>query len=134
MTTIYLAARFSRFDELNQYRDELRDRGHIVRARWLDGGHEWSGVPDEDIPPESVVRFAHEDIEDINDAEVVICFTEPARSGPARGGRHFEAGYAYRAGKRIIVVGHRENVFYTLPDITFVTDWDSALMELEAGS
>ena len=34
---VYLAARYSRRDELNGYADELRAAGHRVDARWLRG-------------------------------------------------------------------------------------------------
>ena len=56
---VYLAARFSRFDELNRYREELTDVGIAVTSRWLDGGHEWVGTPDDEIPVDELpqVRF-----------------------------------------------------------------------------
>lgn len=124
---VYLAGRFSRFEELNGYRAELEAAGIEVTSRWLLGAHEWVGTPDEEIPVERLAQFAVDDLEDIDAADVIVCFTEPPRSGPARGGRHFEAGYALAVGKDILVVGHRENVFYALPEITFAPDWESAL-------
>ena len=128
---VYLADRFSRFAELNGYRAELAAVGIEVTSRWLDGGHEWVGVPDDEIPVDQLQRFALEDIEDIHQAQVVVCFTEPSRSGPARGGRHFEAGYAYARGKTVVCVGHVENVFYALPKVPFFPDWESARTYLE---
>lgn len=126
MTHVYLAARFSRSAELLGYKAELERDGILVTSRWLLGGHEWSGVDDNDIPPECAHRFAREDIEDLKAADVVICFTEEPRSGNSRGGRHVEFGYALAIEKSIIVVGYRENVFYTLPEVLFVSDWDKA--------
>jgi nucleoside 2-deoxyribosyltransferase len=123
---VYLAARFSRLPELVAYADDLAEQGIEVTSRWLRGGHEWVGTPDEEIPVENNARFAREDIEDLMAADVVVCFTESARSGPARGGRHVEFGYALAMGKPVITVGHRENVFYCLPEVMFVETAEEA--------
>jgi hypothetical protein len=125
---VYLASRFSRLPELVEYAAELEATGKfVITSRWLRGGHDWVGTADEDIPVEHNARFAQEDLEDIDAADVIVCFTEPARSASARGGRHVEAGYAIARGMPILVVGHRENVFYCLPRVTFAPDWRSAV-------
>ncbi len=126
MTKVYLAARFSRLPELVGYERELALQGIPVTSRWLRGGHEFVGTPDEDIPVERQARFAQEDLEDIDRADVVICFTEALGAGPARGGRHVEMGYALARYKSLIVVGYRENVFCCLPHVTFADDWIDA--------
>lgn len=123
---VYLAARFSRLPELLGYKAELEASGITVTSRWLLGGHEWVGTPDEEIPVEHNARFAQDDIDDINAADVIVCFTESPRSGPARGGRHVEMGYAIAKGMPILTVGYRENVFYCLPSIAFADTWDEA--------
>ena len=124
--SVYLAARFSRRPELAGYADELAEHGIEVTSRWLRGGHEWSGTDDDALPPEVGARFAQEDIEDIDRADVVVCFTEPPRSGPSRGGRHVELGYAYALNKDIVVVGPIENVFCALPEMWRAPDWAAA--------
>jgi nucleoside 2-deoxyribosyltransferase len=137
MFKAYVAARFSRGDELSGYRDELEKLGVEVTSRWLNGGHEWVGTVDEDIPVEQQAIFAKEDLEDIDAAEVFICFTESPSSPYARGGRHVEFGYALAKKMPIVVVGHRENVFYCLPypQVAFVETWEEALVLLyEIGS
>lgn len=97
-----------------------------MSSRWLRGGHEWVGTADDEIPVQHLARFATEDLEDIDAADVLVCFTEPPRTGPARGGRHVEMGYALAKGKPIICVGHRENVFYCLPHLFFCDQWEDA--------
>jgi nucleoside 2-deoxyribosyltransferase len=129
---VYLAARFSRIDEMRECCAQLEARGFTVTSRWLNGGHEWEGTPDEAIPPDHAARFAIEDLDDIEAADILMCFTEPSRSGPSRGGRHVEAGYAIAKHKTVICVGHRENVFYCLPQIRFCTEFGEALSRLEA--
>lgn len=120
---VYLAARFSRKNEMLMVKEHLEERypGLIeVNSRWLTGEHEWIGVPDHEIPPEENARFAAEDLRDIENADVFVCFTEGEGSGFSRGGRHVEAGYALSLGKDLLVVGPRENVFYCLPNFHHV--------------
>lgn len=132
MLKVYLAARFSRFDELNVYKAGLAKLDVEVTSRWLNGGHEWVGTDDDVIPVERNAEFAQEDLDDVDEADVLICFTESARSGPARGGRHVEFGWALAKQKPIIVVGHRENVFYCLPQVQYCATWGEALEYLQA--
>jgi hypothetical protein len=129
---LYFAARFSRLPELIEYKHEIEalapalEAEVTVNSRWLLGGHEWVGTPDEEIPVEHNAGFAQDDIDDLMAADLIVCFTESPRSGPARGGRHVEMGYALAKGKPILTVGHRENVFYCLPDVAFVPTWGQA--------
>lgn len=145
---IYLAARYSRREELCAYRSQLRALGHSVQARWLDGKHQLSdkGAPIGDHGEELVegvddgstqvrnaelrAHFANDDWEDVTAAELVINFTEPPRSNASRGGRHVEFGIALAKGTRCIVVGHRENIFHWLPQVEFCATWEEALQAL----
>jgi hypothetical protein len=146
---IYLAARYSRREELCGYREQLQALGHDVQARWLNGGHQLSdtGIPigengealvegdgDESTNAQAGLRsaelrtkFAIDDWEDVNAAECVISFTEPPRSKANRGGRHVEYGIALANKARVIVVGYRENIFHWLPVVEFCPTWDDAL-------
>lgn len=141
---IYLASRYSRREELAAYRDQLSQLGFLVQARWLDGGHQISdaGAPigesgealvegDEGgTSLEAAVlrsKFAQDDWDDVNAAEIVISFTEPPRSRANRGGRHVEFGIALARGVRVIVVGYRENIFHWLPRVEFRRTWEEAL-------
>lgn len=141
---IYLAARYSRRLELCGYREQLRTLGHEVQSRWLDGGHQISdsGTPIGDYGEKIVeeggansaalrAKFARDDWEDVTSAEVVISFTEPARSAASRGGRHVEFGIALFSEARCIVVGYRENIFHWLPQVEFFGTWEQCLAELK---
>lgn len=130
--SVYLAARFSRIEEMRDRRNDLSKLGIRVTSRWLNGGHEWEGTPDDLIPPAEAARFAREDLEDIHAADVMIAFTEPPRSNASRGGRHIEAGFALAMNKPLIVVGYRENVFYCLPQVLFFPDWPAAIEMIRA--
>lgn len=97
---IYLAARYERRTELAGYADRLRKLGHVVTSRWLAGNAE--------LP---VAAQAEMDLADIDEAEVVVSFTEPP-GVYSRGGRHVEFGYALARGKSLVIVGPAENIFH----------------------
>src|SRR3990167_6344379 len=127
---IYLAARYSRREELLSYKADLEAAGHTVPARWLLGEHQaHDGALEVEAATESmpaVARlFAEEDVEDLRAADLLIAFSEPPRSGNSRGGRHVEFGMALAWGKPIIVVGPAENVFHTLPVVRRWPTWDA---------
>ena len=149
---IYLAARYSRREELCRYRSELEAHGFTVKARWLNGEHQLAndgtpvgesgealveGVlrsgevlsPNEQSERAAQLRtsFALDDWEDVNAADCVISFTEAPSSTANRGGRHVEYGIALANNARVIVVGHRENIFLWLPHVEFCATWPDAL-------
>lgn len=138
---IYLASRYSRREELCGYRTQLESIGHTVTARWLNGLHQINdaGVPvaddgmtklvrDEDESTEVKVismraKFAREDYDDVMSADMLIAFTEKPRSELTRGGRHVELGVAIGAGKIVIVVGPRENIFCWMDTVLHFDNW-----------
>ncbi len=145
---IYLAARYSKREELCGYRAELESLGHIVTSRWLNGKHQISdsgkpigdhgealveGDAGGDSPEAAALRrsFAEEDMADVAGAECIISFTEPPRSNASRGGRHVEFGLAIGLNiGRFITVGYRENLFHWLPGVEFYPDWETAKFHL----
>ena len=129
---IYLAARWSRREELKGYALQLADAGHEVVSRWLyDERRLEIGAPVEQGRP-----FARGDLFDLHRTECLIAFTEePGKAGGRnRGGRHVEFGIALgrRPHIRLMVVGHRENVFHYLAQVEFFEAWPAALQALTA--
>ena len=128
---VYLAARYSRREELCRYRDHLAEIDWTVTSRWLNGNHQ---VADDGMTlpgtREEARRFCMEDLEDIDRAQLLIAFTEPPRSTASRGGRHVELGYALGRGMAVMVVGHQENVFCCHPLVEYFVDWESAVSQL----
>jgi hypothetical protein len=104
---IYLAARYSRRDEMAQKADWLKDKGYKITSRWVYGGEE--GLSRKDI--------AILDYDDVIAADTIILFTEPKGSYNRGGGRHTEFGIAYEADKECFVVGEDEQVFVNLPGV-----------------
>jgi nucleoside 2-deoxyribosyltransferase len=60
---------------------------------------------------------AQVDLDDVDDCDIFVFFSEDPLSGVPRGGRHVEFGYALAKGKRIAVIGPEENTFHYLSQI-----------------
>lgn len=104
---IYLAARFSRLEEMRKYAEELIEDGHEITSSWNFGGEE--GLTFTDI--------ALLDVKDVLSADAVVSFTEPYGSSNPGGGRHVEFGVALATKKKLFIVGEREQVFHWWPTI-----------------
>jgi len=123
---IYLAARYSRREELLRYAADLEERGYTVTSRWLQGSHQIDDVGlSVEAKREERERFAREDWEDLKGADACISFTEVLRTSNSRGGRHVEFGGALAFGQTVIVIGPRENVFHCLAQVKLFPDWES---------
>ncbi len=157
---IYLASRYSRREELCGYREILQAAGHVVTSRWLNGKHQITddGQPIGDAG-EALVEgdsgsqsakaakmrreFANEDMKDVCECDVIICFTESPRSTASRGGRHVELGIVIGLnianGDRftgeeiisIVIVGPRENLFHWIPVAYRFDTFDAAMQHIE---
>jgi nucleoside 2-deoxyribosyltransferase len=128
---IYRASRYSRAPQLRAFRSQLERLGHTVTSRWIDGGHELTKEGSREADHADGIRFAQEDWEDLLAADCVVSFTEEPRKTTTRGGRHVEFGAALALGKRVVVIGWRENVFHTLPQVEFCADERAAFLLLE---
>lgn len=117
--TVYLAARYSRKEEIKSKSLILKELGIGVTSNWLDEPASNNGL--------GSGKAAIQDIEDIQKADEFILFSESPTELHVRGGRHFETGYAYGIGKRITIVGPKENTFHFLKDITIFNTWEEFL-------
>lgn len=104
---VYLAALFSARPDIAIVADRMKAAGVEVTARWVYGGEE--GLTREQI--------AVLDLEDIDAADTVVSFTHPRGTLTSGGGRHVEFGYGLAKGKKLILIGHRENVFHDYPGV-----------------
>ena len=121
---LYLAASYSRKEEIRKIADELIAMGFKVRARWL-------YEPDAQLSPSTRYEFlrsrAEIDVEDVMACEVLVRFSDDL-SAPtvpshlATGSRMFEMGLAWANSKPVVVVGGNQCVFDYLNSITHVKD------------
>lgn len=125
MTAYYLAARFSRWGEMQGVRDVLTALGHTVTSRWIDlhGGDQLESATHQQLndDPGAVAHFGVHDLQDIDAADTLLSFT--SADGGGKGGRHIEHGYALGRGIPVVVIGPRENIFHTLPSVEWYPDW-----------
>ena len=133
---VYLAARYSRREELLGYRRQLEALGIEVSSRWLLGQHQ---ATDEQLyaAPHTpggrwATQIASEDFADVMAADTLIAFSEAPRSTRTRGGRHTELGVALGAGKRTIVCGPIEQIFCALPQVEHYLSWPALYAALRA--
>jgi nucleoside 2-deoxyribosyltransferase len=113
---VYIAAKFEQQAEVCDKATELEHLGMEVTSRWR--------FEDGTIP---LAACAQMDLDDVKDADVLLLLTSGGKSG---GGKHVETGYAIALGKRVIMVGPKENVFHNLPVITIYDRWEQAIDEL----
>lgn len=113
---IYLAARYSRREEMKALATALRLSGFTVTSRWLYESNPLNTQLGDD-PPAFYQETALLDLLDIDTADAILFFAEDPLIGTPRGGRHVEFGYALARGKRCIVIGGAENIFHYLPNV-----------------
>lgn len=129
----YLAARFSRAEEMQEYRDALVALGHDVTSRWIDGGArrpEFKGRSFQDVSE----IVAVEDLEDLAKSDAVLSFTGNGKSTkkkPPKGGRHVEFGAGLALNKWSVVIGEPEHAFHWLPNVERYASFEEFLDSLE---
>ena len=112
---------------LVEVRGALARIGVGTTSRWLNGHH---GIDFDAISGEERGRFAQEDLDDLDAADTFVLWNPRHHHRGGRGGRHVETGYALAHGKRVILVGERENVFHYLPEVEVVKDFPSLVERL----
>lgn len=122
---IYLASRYDRRFQMLGVTSILMRAGHVVTSRWIEGRGEGPEVE------------AAEDIADVLRADCLLSFTEEPTehvTWAARGGRHVEFGVALATGKRLCVIGPRENVFHYLPRVEVFRGLDEFVAQVASES
>lgn len=115
---IYLAATYGQMLEMCDVAAKLREAGHEVTSRWIDGMEEG----------QTKEYGAKMDLADIDFADIVLSYTLPPKTSHTGGGRHVEFGYGYATGKRMILVGQKgEHIFHYLPNVEHYENLDEAL-------
>jgi hypothetical protein len=132
----YFAGAYARRAELvgRAMELEMGVAGAFVTSSWLanDETPADAGFSAGDLVGDRVAEawsFAHEDLADLAESQVIVSFTGQGE----RGGRHVEHGYAMAFRElshplfRLIVVGPREHVFHCHPDTEVYADFAAFL-------
>lgn len=115
---VYLAAPYAEMKLMRGWAEKLARAGHICTAKWIRGDEE--GV--------SLNAAAQMDLDDIDEADVVISLTLPKGTMFSSGGRHVEFGYGLAKGKSMIIIcADRENVFHHLARVRRFDSIDEAI-------
>lgn len=124
---IYLAAHFSRREELIGYANTLELSGYGLACRWLftDERAYHPGLPAAET--ESIARRCYEDV---LESDLLLAFTEPFGTKATGGARHAEFGIALCAGKRVWIVGEREHALHSHPGVMVFATWAEAMESL----
>jgi hypothetical protein len=119
---IYLSASYPRKHELRGYANRLIGLGQEITSSWLDEPEYGDDGVSMTVGP-NYCELAARDCVDIDRSNAFVAFTEPP-SGPPRGGRHVEFGYAIAKNKALFVINHRENAFHHMPNVLFFDDFE----------
>lgn len=106
---IYFAGRYRDAAVFRHMGDGLREMGHQIVSSWIYTNRR-AGRNFEDISDEEKATIAQEDVDDVLSCDVLVLLS----SDGGRGGKHVEFGIAIGAGKRICVLGQKQNVFHWL--------------------
>lgn len=118
---VYIAGRYPKLKELAEEAKKYVTEGISVTSSWLDDNE--VGMSFEDI--------AIQDLKDVDDADVLVLYTEPYGTPVPGGGRFVEMGYALGKGKQVVLVGPLENVFHWHPLITSFPNTYTAIRYLK---
>ena len=91
-------------------RDAVIALGHSITSHWIEDPEFGAKKSD---PEAHYKKWSVLDEQDVRDCDELILLTEPGQY--SMGGRHTETGMAIALGKRVNVVGGRENVFHRHP-------------------
>lgn len=103
--TVYVAASWYAREYVRRVTAALRANGIDCTNNWMDR---------EAFTPGEKVACALSDLSEVQAAEAVLLLNEQESSA---GGMHFESGYAFAKGKRLMIVGRGQSVFHFLPGI-----------------
>jgi nucleoside 2-deoxyribosyltransferase len=124
---VYLAAGFSRKNEIAEKSQELENLGIKIVSTWTNDSEElddkiYDCQSSEDFC--TLSELARKDENEIKRCDALVLFTQSPKIPFYRGGRMDEAGFARALGKTILVCGPRENLFHYLPEINQFNTWE----------
>lgn len=95
-------------DEARAVAKIMSEAGHTITSRWLEEDFSKTGQYT-DADKESVANI---DVEDVKSCDAMVFIASPRR---VAGGKFVEAGIAIGLGKKVHILGHRENILMWHP-------------------
>lgn len=145
---IYIAARYGRRLEMKRHAEELKMIGHKVVSTWVfeDNDAVDAQFRSSRDASRAAQGFAEKNLDQIDECDIFVCFTEAPEGGPeVGGGRHVELGYAiasklgaeaeeFGSDMDIILIGPPENLFCHFAWMRRFLYWPDALVSIGAAS
>jgi len=121
---IYVASYYDTKERIKPFVAKLKDIGHVITSSWTEEPHE----TDEDVGLTDGLRkyYAWRDLEEVEDAELLLLDTFDVNP---RGGREFEAGYAFGLGLEVWLIGPERSIFHKYLRVRFES-WPEAIRAL----
>jgi hypothetical protein len=119
--SVYIAAPFPLREIARDVCRYLQINGCDITASWLF----IDDMPDAD-------PAARLDLADVDRAQVLVLINPLKWKQDGTGGRHTEFGYAMAAGKRLVILGARTNLFHHRSDVELVDDVPAWIVRLRA--
>jgi len=128
----YFASRYSDHPLMRQRRNELLaawPESEVV-SRWIDahGGTIQQSFTQGILNTEMDMVWAtggHPDVLDVMACDILVSFGH--KEGGGQGGRHVEFGMGMALGKRLVLIGVREHIFHTAPQVEFYPTFEDFL-------
>ncbi|HSJ76636.1 MAG TPA: hypothetical protein VK899_10760 [Gemmatimonadales bacterium] len=131
----YFASRYSDHPRMRDYRAQLlaAQPGSEVTSRWIDIGrgelvHSYTQQTLREDTAQIWALAGQSDVDDLYAADVVVSFGH--QDGGGKGGRHVEFGMAMAWGKRLVLIGTREHLFHTAPQVEHYDTFDDFMRGL----
>lgn len=122
---VYVMCRFSQYERVRAFCDDLRAAGHTVTHDWTrtdefdENGHPHH-VAEGDLAPDVAARFAMDDLRGVRSADLCVFLAEDAGEGGFCGAL-IEFGTATANAVPVIVVAPwRPSIFWHLPGVEVV--------------
>ncbi len=120
---LYIAAHSQ--ETAKRLKDSLEARGHEVVSKWIVADTKF-GLGIAAYTDKERHDLALMDEHDVRRADAVVLVAE-AEGRTVPGGKHVETGIALALGRRVFVVGRRENLFHWHPLVTVLATFDELI-------
>lgn len=115
---VYLAAPYSEMKLMREWAQKLHAAGHVCTSKWIHGNEEGMTLND----------AAQMDLDDVDEADIVVSRVLPKGTMFSSGGRHVEFGYGLAKGKSMVIISDdRENIFHHLTRVRRFSTIDEAI-------
>jgi hypothetical protein len=117
---LYIAAPFQLREGAQILMTQLEAEGIAVTSSWLRG----------DVLSDEQAATTLDHLGDIDRSHGLVLLNPSMWADAGTGGRHFEAGYAFKGGKDLFICGARTQVFHYQPNVHVVTEPELLLPRL----